>query len=175
LIDRDSTEKTLNNTTGSIKDLELNKKIIEEELKKNQNNFTFKTYNYPLIEVYGSAVFSSVNYTFNLNQEPENFKNIYINIIPEKTELKIIVGYGNHASNKWTQNYVDSWKNLNKIELEKNLTELFSARIETWGLSEKLFNKILKNNIRKFINHWREEGSNFSYSQKVNFNLFETS
>lgn len=60
MIDRDSTEKTLNNTTGSIKDLELNKKIIEEELKKNQNNFTFKTYNYPLIEVYGSAVFSSV-------------------------------------------------------------------------------------------------------------------
>lgn len=173
LLDRNIMNESLRNTRNSIKGLELNKSKFESELTSEKGIFTFKTYYYPLIEVYGSATFSPTNFTFSLYQTPDNFKNIYINIIPEQSRLTIIVGYANHASNKWTEEYVDSWSNLSKIGLEQKLTELFATRIETWGLSEELFKKINRKNIKKFIDHWRDKGNDFSYYQKVDFNLFE--
>ena len=66
----------------------------------------------------------------------------FINIIPQKESLEIIIGYHNNHVNKDLYKYVNSWKGLSMEQLQIKLTDLFTARLETWGMSPSLYDSI---------------------------------
>lgn len=66
----------------------------------------------------------------------------FINIIPQSGSLEIIIGYHNNHVNKDLRGYVESWKGLSTEQFQIKLTDLFTARLETWGMSPSLYASI---------------------------------
>jgi hypothetical protein len=158
-------------------DLTYYKKQIEENLLDNtRKDFSFSVFEYPLIEICVSAVFSPIdtNETYERLLDKNNpLNNVFINFIPQKDKLILIIGYNNELSDEWIKNYISSWSVSSKEELENNLTNLLATKVETWSMSPRLYEKLLKENINKFIIYWNENAENLDSTQKVDFNLFQ--
>lgn len=160
------------------KDMTKFKEIFEKELVDNSNQaFHFDTYQYPILKICVSAVFSPINPTqdavIKAMLQIEPLSSIFINVIPHKEYLYIIVGYHKEYANKWAIDYVDSWSNLSTIELQNKLTDLIATRVETWSLSPKLFEEISESSKQKLREYWNENVHNLSTNQSAGFNLFE--
>jgi hypothetical protein len=169
----DEIESYLEGNRLGIIDLKNIKVLFEEELKENQLNFIFKFYLYPFLGVYASAVFSPIDYSKVHPNQESLFNQVYIHIIPYEDHLNIIVGYHKDYVDDWIKEYVESWADLNKEEIEKKLTHLFTAHIENWGISPKLFKVIKKDNIERLIKYLSTNLDNLSQNQETSFNLFE--
>jgi len=155
-----------------INDLNIYKKEIDDEITYNKNDFEFINIKYPLIKVYCSAVFSVYEtYKTPIEDSPLNF--IFIHVIPYEKELNIIIGYNKKHSKKYIIDYINSWKNLSMLDLEKMLTNLFATKVENWGMSPSILDKISTDTLRKFIDYFSENSLNYLANQKVEFNLFE--
>ncbi|WP_109831121.1 hypothetical protein [Reichenbachiella versicolor] len=174
-IDEFEIKQFIDGTNRGIQDLLLYKRLFEEEITTPSNNFHFKTYSYPLIRVYGSATFSPINSRIDNPLQSEPFKSMFIHVIPQKEDLKIIVGYNKSYSSDWIEEYTDSWNNLTYIELQQNLTELFATRIESWGMSISTYNSIGQSKINAFIDYWNRNAMNLLVDQRIGINLFEKS
>lgn len=147
------------------------KKLIEKELKFESQDFTFRIYKYPILEILGSAVFSP-NENIQTNQT-ESTNPIFIHIIPYNNELNVIIGYNNKNINEKIIKYVDSWKNLDVSSFQQKLTYLFCVYIENWGMSPNLYNNIKKNNLEQFKKIILNRANNYIPIHLGNFNLFE--
>ena len=156
-----------------IKDLDRYKNLFEEELNKESYNFTFKVYKYPLLGIYGSAVFSPIDYLVTDPEKVEPLNNVFIHVIPYNEGTNIIAGYNNDYVDDWIKKYVDSWDGLEEEEFEKHLTKLFTAHIENWGMSPDLLDKIKDKNLKLFKEYTFKNAYNHSPNQKIEFNLFE--
>ncbi len=156
-----------------INELNKLKQIFESEIETNTDAFTFKTYRYNKIDVYASALFSPFKHEIANPNDFEQLENVFIHIIPNENEILIITGYHNSFTSDWIINFVNSWGNLNEIELEEKLTDLFAVRIENWGMSPKLFSEIKLENKLKYIAYTKNNALNLQENQKIDFNIFE--
>ncbi|MBA9079907.1 hypothetical protein [Rufibacter quisquiliarum] len=156
-----------------IKDLEKYKILFEEELINESSRFTFKIYKYPFLDIYGSAVFSPLDYLKTDAYQSEPLNGVFIHVIPYNDFTNIIVGYCNNYTDDWIVKYIDSWNNLEEEDFEKKLTQLFAAHIENWGMSPDLLKEIKKDNLQRLEEYMAKNANNLSQHQKVNFNLFE--
>lgn len=170
-------EQYLKGINLAISDLQFFKQQFEDELNNNINKFEFVVYNYPIIEVSASGVFNILDTEimplgyYVDKKEPLN--NLFVNLFPKKDKVIIIFGYHTDFIDDWIRNYIKSWDNLDKIELEKKITELFTTRLESWVISPKLYRLLDKKNINKLIDYWNTNQMNYSSDQTINFNLFE--
>jgi|GEM_PF-946420 len=161
-----------------VKDISTLKLEMENEfLRDTAQNFIFKTFRLPLIKVCVSAVFSPIHpgsdsikkaYT---QEQPLN--TVFINVIPQADSLYIIAGYHKNCFDKWISDYIDSWDTTNIIDLQNNLTNLLTTKVETWSISPALFGQISSEGKKNLKAYWDNNLENFSSNQKVNFNLFE--
>jgi len=172
-IDRDSIEIFLKGTAFGITDLERYKGLLGEEIKLNKATFSFSTFTYPLIKIYGSATFSPMD-DFTDPDQNHPLNAVFIHVIPYNNILHVIVGYHNDCVDEWITNYLDSWRNLETRDLENKLTNLFATRIETWGLSPSLYRSIPAKTLKKLIRYCSDNAMNHSVNQKVDFNIFES-
>ena len=156
-----------------IKDLEKYKKLFEEELDNETSQFTFKVYEYPFLDIYGSAIFSPIDYFITDPKQVAPLYSVFIHVIPYNDKTYIIVGYANDYVDDWIKRYVDSWKNLEEEDFEKHLTKLFAAHIENWGMSPDLLAEIKEENLKKFKKYIALNANNLSPHQQIEFNLFE--
>lgn len=156
-----------------IKDLETFKKLFEEELENETSRFTFKVYKYPFLDIYGSAVFSPIDYLITDPKQVEPLNSVFIHVIPYNEETNIIVGYSNDYVDDWIMEYVDSWQELEDEDFEKHLTKLFTAHIENWGMSPDLLSEIKEENLKLLEEYTVQNAINHSIHQQVDFNLFE--
>ncbi len=140
-------------TKLGLEDLKHYKKLFEDEIDTPQDNFTFLHLSYPFLPVYasGTSTFFSLDGTIvdstkgiGDNQIIDNF---FINIIPQKESLEIIVGYNNSHTNSKIKNYVNSWKNLSKQQLFNKVIDLFNDSLESWGMSPSFYNYLVAQKI----------------------------
>lgn len=156
-----------------IKDLEKYKKLFEDELENEDSRFTFKVFKYPFLDIYGSAVFSPIDYLTTNPFQVEPLNGVFIHIIPYNDQTNVIVGYSNSYKDKWIEDYTNSWQNLEQEDFEKKLTNLFAAHIENWGMSPDLLREIKKENLQLLEEYMAKNANNLSPHQQVDFNLFE--
>ena len=98
---------------------------------------------------------------------------VFVNIIPQENSLIIIIGYHKNYCNKWIIDYINSWGNLDKVTLQKKLTDLIATKVESWCIASSLFDSISHKNKEEFAKYWCENATNFSITQTVTFNFFE--
>lgn len=174
-IDKETLQLVINGNNLGVTDLEELKKKLEKEIEKNNDNYTYFVYKYPKVDVYASAVFSATDLETPKQDGVLDLENIYIHILPLSEETLILVGFHNSYTSKETLEWCNSWKDLSKEELEKNLTELFSTNIENWGLSPTIYDKLKNKNKVKYIQVLKDNASYFGVSEKkAKFNLFDT-
>lgn len=149
------------------------KSIFEIEIKHNSDSFIYHTHTYEKIDVYASAIFSPIGTDISALVESEGLANVYIHIIPRAENTIILIGYHKNQSTPWIENYVNSWGNLCRYDLEYKLTDLFASRIENWGMSETLFKGIKPEIMKKYIKFIKTHAMDISEDLKVDFNLFE--
>lgn len=149
------------------------KLIFEKEISAKENTFEFKAYLYPRIDIYASALFSPMDDELNIDSTQEELENIFIHIIPREDETILLVGYHKEFSNLWTKNYVESWGNLSQENFEIKISELLMTRIENWGMSQKLYCSIPKQNIEKFREYSLKNIMNLVIDPKLQFNFFK--
>lgn len=173
IIDKNDLKTIVNGNELGIKDLEILKKELEDEIAVPTNLFSFHTFTYPQLEIYASAVFSATDISYDLKENSDDLKNIYIHILPLAEETLILIGYNNNYKSPEIINYCKSWKDLSGEELEYKLTELFATNIENWGLSLKKYASLKEKNKTNYINILRKNSSYFGIGQREAFNLFE--
>jgi hypothetical protein len=162
-----------------IKDFYFFKTCFESELyKKEQYSFTFKVYEYPLIKICASGVFSPLD-----NSDPIKFKkyvqqekplnSIFVNVFPYRDKTVIIFGYSKEFSDDWIVEYVNSWGDLSEVNLGFKLTDLITARMNSWTLSPDLYDIIPAKKKDEFLQYWNIHMNDLSINQVIGFNLFE--
>ncbi|HEX2898688.1 MAG TPA: hypothetical protein VHS96_03105, partial [Bacteroidia bacterium] len=159
-------------TIRGIQNLLEYKKLLEAELSSNKNNFKFHTMQYPPLSVYCSAAFSPYK-TILTPFSNELIKYLFIHVIPTNDNLVIILGYHKNFVENTMIDYIDSWKNRSRKELEVLITNLFATKVESWGISPKLFENIKEHTLEKFLEYFLENANNHLWDQRVEFNLFD--
>jgi hypothetical protein len=171
-LDFTGIEAFIEGSKQGIRDLRIYKKLLEEEINEQKEHFVFQVFKYPIIKVYGSAVFSPLDKKVTNPETLDPLNSIFVHVIPTNNQLYIIVGYHKEYSSVWILNYVKSWYQLDEKTLQLKLTNLFAARIENWGINPSLYSKIHQKSIDALINYWTDNALNISSEQETNFNLF---
>jgi hypothetical protein len=160
-----------------IRDLMTFKDIFENAIaNQNPSSFTFETLTYDPIKVSAAAIFSPIKPSFfstlrsSFRKKPLNC--IFINLIPQKENLYLIIGFHNEYKDDWIVNYVNSWKNLDKENLEKKITDLIATRVNTWCVAPSTIESSSSNTMKMFLEYWNENQFNLSSEQNLNLNLF---
>lgn len=173
--------KTIQYLTNQYKigetQLKWYKKEFENEIfKKTENsNFIFKNVKVDYVPICASAIYSPI-FEPHINNliygAKKRYDYLFINVIPQKNNLYIVLGYHKEQVNSYIKNYISEWENLKQIDLSKKLTDLVSTKIETWAISPDYFNQIDKSKIKALKDYWNKNGANLKISQRVNFDLF---
>lgn len=172
-IGLDKIELAKQGNEQGIQDLEIIKKLFEDELENETSKFTFKIYKNSFLDIYGSAVFTPIDDLMTGPEQREPLNSVFIHVIPYNEQTNIIVGYCNDYVDDWIKEYVDSWDGLEEEDFEKKLTKLFTAHIENWGMSPELLDEIKEENLKLFKEYIAMNANNHSPHQQIDFNLFE--
>ena len=156
-----------------IKDLEILKKELEDEIEAHSDKYNFFAFTYPKFDLYASAAFSATDVHPNRKEEEFDLENIYIHILPLQNESLILVGYHEQYKSPNTEKYCRAWEGLSQQDLEIKLTNLFATNIENWGLSPMKFGNLKEGNKRKYIQILTENTNYFGVDKNYNFNLFK--
>ncbi len=163
---------TLDGSIKGVEDFGIYKRLIEEELLDCKNQFVFKVFTYPLVELYSSTVFTPLDYSKGEAMSETAYKVVFIHVIPYANQTYVIVGYHKSFVNQWIESYVDSWANLNSQTFQKKLTDLCVIWSENWGMSPKLYNSLDSYKKKLLLNYWEKNANNLSIYQDPGFNLF---
>lgn len=159
-------------TRSGIKILEYYKLELENAITTGKSDFDFVVYKYPLIKIYCSAAFTPFE-TYNTPFEKEILDYVFIHVIPTSEELIIVLGnHKKHVDNS-IKDYIHSWNNLERQDLCRKLTELFTTKVENWGLSPLVYEKINYETKQLFIDCFLDASRNYIMDQDVGFDLFE--
>lgn len=156
------------------------KYLFERELEKTQNKFTFLHLSYPFVPVYacGSVSYEPVDYNSDRSVEEALKKKVwdgfFIIIIPQKDSLEIIIGYHNNHANRDLRKYVESWKDLTLEQLQIKMTDLFTARLEMWGMAPSLYDGLSEEKKTWFMETQKRIHLDYCYDirNELDYNLF---
>ncbi|EIJ39010.1 hypothetical protein JoomaDRAFT_2012 [Galbibacter orientalis DSM 19592] len=136
------------------------------DLESENKNFDFISLSYPLKEAYASSIHIS----------PNKLESIYTNIFPYEGKSKILIFYPINTTDKWTLEYLESWKSLNENELEMRLSTHLIMQCENWGISEKVYENLSiekqKDLIKISQNNLFNMYPKLDLKYRVDFNLF---
>lgn len=156
------------------KDLLYYKSEMEFDLLNSEmRRFVFESIETKLTDVCASTIFNPIyipGLTDPLREEP--LEAILLNIIPQMTSTVIISGYHIEHSTKWIDNFNESWKYLNILELEQRVSEMLIKRTETWGLSPRLFDKLSDEKRATIINEFLSDVYNHNQDMTTKINIF---
>lgn len=179
--DSNMKKESIEGTDKALKDLKYYKYLFETELKNPKNKFTFyhRSYSFVGICASGTCSYEPVDYNSPLSVESAINKKVwdgfFINVIPQKDSLEIIIGYHKNHVNSDLRRYVESWKNLSFDNLQRKLTDLFCTRLETWSMSPDVYDSISEDKWKWFFKKQKNICTDFYYDirNEITDNLFE--
>lgn len=155
-----------------VRDLERMKNLILDEIKESNDRFEMVHLEYPFFPIYASSPFNFETNSDKL-ESPEMWDGGIIHIIPLDDKLHIIFVFPKECLNKDMETYIDKWKTADKTSLGNLLTDLFSQRIENFGMSPSLYKSINKNSIDKFFRFQLSSYNVYDMTNYADFNMFE--
>ena len=148
-------EERKKSTLLGIRDLNFYKDSFENDLITDQQNSTFKVLEFEPFKVSCSAVFS--NELNSIYSEDETLAIIFVNVIPQKDKLVVIIGYNNEINKEWITSYLNLWESCTQDSFTRMLSDLLS-RIESWAMAESIYKKISNETLTKFGEHFENTG-----------------
>lgn len=156
------------------------KYLFERELEKPKGKFSFIHLTYPFMPIYacGSVSFEPIDYKSERSIADAAKKKVwdgfFISIVPQSETIEIIIGYHNNHVNKDLLKYIDSWEDLSEEQLQVKLSDLFTARLETWGMAPSLYEKISEDKRNRYMSLQEQVHADYYYDirNELSFNLF---
>lgn len=167
-------------TEKGLYDVTYYKYLFERELEKPQGKFNFVHLSYPFLPVYACGAISYEPVDYNKERSVDEaikkkvWDGIFVSIIPQKESLEIIIGYHNNHTNADLCNYVNSWRNLTTEQLQVKLTDLFTARLEMWGLAPSLYDGLTEEKRKWLMDNMSRVHLDLCYDirRELNYNIF---
>ena len=174
----ESIKLQLEGNEQGVREINYYKNDFEKDITNSSKNFYFETIKLDTyIPICASAAYSPINPTVHnlqfLKDEGKRLNYIFLNIIPYKNDLILIIGYHKQQTDEWISSYIDYWKNTDDNPLSEKLTDLISTKIETWAISPEYFDRIDKTSLKKFKEYWNENAMNLTIQQNIKYNLFK--
>lgn len=144
---------------------------LYEDLHNNSESFVFKSFEIPIKGIFASAA-SSMFMTEKEYKSPDLMDLLFIQIIPQKENSRIMFGYHKQHANKNYEPYIERWRNVKKEEIGFMLTGILIQLLH-WGMSPSLFAKLLPQNIEKYYSLCIEDYLSQNQYPNESFNLFE--
>lgn len=176
-------DSLLNGFEDGQKNLPYFKTEFETCIKlKNFDRFHFETIQIPKIDVcisvplnIGELKIRDENETYEEwrmnNTIPSTTS--FVNVFPKGKFTYIIAGYHKDYVCKWTDNFIARLKRKKKERIFKEISDLFTLRLEFWAMSPKLFSTIRKVDLEKYKDLFAANVYNHSPKLKTKLNLFE--
>lgn len=175
--DRETLSCQIKGTSLAIKDITEYIKFVTDEIANPNDSFSFYHYEYPVLKVYASGFFSYEKDIEDRYREMEQnqwriWDAGFVHIIPFEGKTHILFGLHNSHTSNHLKEYMESWNNLKWNELGYYLTELFGARIESWGMGVSLYDKISIKQQKSFFEYIGDNINSYD-SNIARFNLFQ--
>lgn len=156
-----------------VQDLESYKKLLLTELDSPKDNFCFNVIQLPFIPIYASACFSFEIDESKLVASTLPWDGAFIHILPRKHDTCVIIGAHQEHMNKELGKFIESFNYTDKLSVGILFTNLFSQRIENFGMSITLYNSLSQENINKFFDFQKKSIMEYNMLLEPGFNLFE--
>lgn len=145
------------------------------DLSFGTQSFLFRTFRYKPLKVCASAIFTPFDYDeeYEFYSRETPFSSCIINLIPQEEGLFIIAGYHKEFVSNWIIEYIESLHTTDEKEQEKNVSNLFATRINSFALSKTAYDLIKPDKREAFLNYWGDNYQNLDSNQFYNGNLFE--
>lgn len=156
-----------------IKDLKFYEEQLLDEICSPSNLFAFEVAHFPFIPIYASASFSFETDEDKIESQDSVWDSAFIHILPRKSDLCIIIGYHKEHVNDRLRAFIGKWIHADKDALGLLLTDLFSQRIEGFGMSENLYQSLAEENIERFYEFQKKSMEDYNMALEPGFNLFE--
>ena len=172
-INKSYLENTRKAFLDGIDLLKISKKNLESEISNPTLSYQYFYFEYPLIEIYASAVFSFNEIKSNKIHIESELQEIYIHLLPQNQKICIFVGLNKLYSKTEMIEYCKSWANLTQSQLKYKLSNLFQNNIENWGMSIRLFKSLNEGKKKKYLEYMVKNIANHGLIPDNSFNLFE--
>lgn len=149
----------------------INYKEKFENSSQTSSCFTFKTFEMPILKICGAGMFSPISSSESYDQA-NPFPAIFINLIPFKNSLFIILGKSNEYENTWIKDYFERWNVSHVNTYEQLISDLIASRIESWAISPSLFENWRPKKLGEIERYWNNNMYNLYTSQKFHINMF---
>lgn len=156
-----------------INDLKSYSDMLLDEIKSPKHNFVFHVVKLPFIPIYASATFSFETNCRKLISESEIWDGAFIHIIPREADSYIILGTHKSHMNDELDKFISKFSCVNKDSIGILLTDMFSQRIENFGMSISLYQSLNQENINKFFEFQKQSMFEYNMLLEPGFNLFE--
>ncbi len=159
----------IDGTIQGLSDLQYYQNEFLNEFQDPQKRFHFNSFELPFYSIYASASFNSPP----VSRSPIKPLNaVFINLIPKKTSLQIIIGYHTAHKDSWIDDFISSWQNASDEILEQKLSLLFT-KVESCGMSGSVYRNLTASHLSKLDRLLRKEMEMISIDEdNTNLNLF---
>ena len=171
-FDKNQLSELRNSFLDGVRDLEQIKNIVLDEINNPSDKFEVVRLNYPFFPIYASSPFSFETDIKKLNSS-EMWDGGIIHIIPLKEKLHIIFVYLKESLSNDLKDYIDKWISADKTALGKLLTDLFSQRIENFGMSIPLYESLNQKKLNEFFRFQLSSYEIYDMTRYADFNIFE--
>jgi hypothetical protein len=156
----------------ALNDGEYYLKKYYSDLNHNTQNFTFFTFEIPVVEICAAGVISYET-TEEISQLPDwqPLTDIYINLLPMNDKSIVVFGFLSEMKEKCWE-YVTSFRSTDEKLIFKKLSDLLILRLENWLCSYSVSQK-LKQNEKDIVKLIHESVNSTNENRAVNFNLFD--
>lgn len=172
-FDRFPLEEAIEGLKIGIHDLKSYQNLLLNELDNPHDNFLFHAIQLPFIPLYASACFSFETDVSKLMSTAQTWDGAFIHILPRKHDTYVIVGAHQEHMNQDLSKFIEGFNQVDSSSVGVIFTNLFSQRIENFGMSITLFNSLAQENIDKFFEFQKRSMLEYNMLLEPGFNLFE--
>lgn len=147
--------------------------VLLDEIKSPKHNFVFHVVKLPFIPIYASATFSFETNCKKMKSESEIWDGAFMHIIPRIADTYIILGTHKSHMNDELDKFISKFSCANKDSIGILLTDMFSQRIENFGMSISLYKSLKQEKNNMFFEFQRQSMFEYNMLLEPGFNLFE--
>lgn len=171
-INKDVLEKYRLGLEFGIRDLNILKKELNDELETPTEKYKYWIIELPRYEVFATTLIS-VWQVGTRDANEFNLENLYIHFIPRPNKSILLIGYNKNYFTEEMIKYCESWINLTKQETDIKLTNLLTNQVENWVMSPNMFSKLSFTKRKKYINLLIRDINHCGIPKSKEFNLFD--
>ncbi len=155
-----------------IRDLNILKKELTDEIETNENTYKYWVIELPKYEIFITTIMSAFQIGIR-NSYEYDLENLYIHLIPRNNKSLLLIGYHQDYCTEEIKCYCLSWLNITKEQTDIKLTDLITNHVENWVMSPNFFSRLTTKKRNQYIKLLIRNINHSGIPNSANFNLFE--